>query len=191
MDLNHLLKLDLHFSNSMTIHKGKFGSKTFQLLLFVFKMLEWSCHGIPWLVGITLLIYMSSGEIRQLFINIFLFLILDLIVIATLKLTFKRSRPYYNQDDMPLSVSQLDAYSFPSGHTTRAFMLLTLFLSYGVSHIQKWLLIIWTFAVAVSRVMLGRHHILDVVIGAFVGIVEVHLCNFIFVFVVPHKYDII
>lgn len=73
-------------------------------------------------------------------------------------------------DDMRATV-KVDQYSFPSGHCTRVFMLAALaplVLPDSSGPIPDRALI-WAVAVGVSRVVMGRHHILDVLAGAVVG----------------------
>ena len=136
-------------------------------------LLELSGHGVPWLSGtIFALINVTTDHEKEVFLNLFLGLIIDLVVIGILKVTFRRSRPVYNKKDMFLTVS-VDNYSFPSGHATRCgmvmiFMLSHLNLQLGI----KLLIILWAVSVSISRVVLGRHHISDVLVGFFVGILQ-------------------
>lgn len=91
-------------------------------------------------------------------------LILDLIVVGTLKVAVRRNRPSHNRGKMKLG-GPGDFYSFPSGHTTRAFMVKILMPAH----------VLWTVAavsVACSRVVLGRHYVSDVVFGALIGLGE-------------------
>jgi len=68
-------------------------------------------------------------------------------------------------------------YSFPSGHTFNAFLLAMIF-SFGIlhnSHSKKWqkcyyLPFIWAIGIGISRVALGAHSMLDVSVGAFMGV---------------------
>lgn len=70
-----------------------------------------------------------------------------------------------------------DQYSFPSGHVSRVFYIAFFFYYlYPVSIIFYPPLLAWTFSVSLSRILLRRHHILDVIAGAFLGIFE---CFFI------------
>lgn len=69
--------------------------------------------------------------------------------------------------------------SFPSGHTTSAFALMTmLVLTYPKS---KWntLWLIMAAAVGYSRMYLGNHFLIDVTVGAFIGILMGFITNYI------------
>ena len=63
---------------------------------------------------------------------------------------------------------ELDQHAFPSGHATRAGALLvaagSLLPWWGLSA-----LLVWGVSVALSRVMLGLHHVGDVVVGLLAG----------------------
>ena len=108
-------------------------------------------------------------------------LILDLIVIATLKLVFRRSRPAHNEMDMFATVS-IDNYSFPSGHASRAGMLGCFFMFHIVNTTKSTLLaVLWSLIVCSSRVILGRHHLVDVICGYIVGMFEYLLLVYLWI----------
>jgi len=134
------------------------------------KSLEISCHGIPWLfISIAGLYSFTS----PFFFNLLLALILDIVVVAVVKAFTRRRRPAYNVDDQYATVKMVDKFSFPSGHSTRAVMLAVIFIIIAPVNFIFWLpLLAWAGAVCVSRVLLGRHHILDVVAGVVIGVVQ-------------------
>ena len=70
----------------------------------------------------------------------------------------------------------VDKFSFPSGHATRAVAAAAFFTALYPVH---WLLnpawYAWALAVVGSRVLLGRHHVLDVTCGAVIGLAEAAL----------------
>lgn len=134
------------------------------------KSLEISCHGIPWLFISVAGLY-SFGS--QFFFNLLLALLLDIVVVAVIKAFTRRRRPSYNVDDQYATVKLVDKFSFPSGHSTRAVMLATLFTLVAPINIILWLpLVGWAGAVCVSRVLLGRHHLLDVLAGVPIGLIQ-------------------
>lgn len=106
---------------------------------------------------------------------------MDLIVIVILKVSFRRSRPKHNEMDMFATVS-VDLYSFPSGHASRAGMLACLFMLKYITSL-KWniALLIWSMIVTLSRVALGRHHLIDVVCGYLVGMFEYLLLLYLWI----------
>merc|ERR1711997_937014 len=131
------------------------------------KSLEISCHGIPWLFISVAGLYSFKSPF---FFNLLLALLLDIAVVAIIKAFTRRRRPSYNVDDQYATVKLVDKFSFPSGHSTRAVMLAALLTLVAPINFILWLpLVAWAGAVCVSRVLLGRHHILDVVAGVVMG----------------------
>ncbi|VDO94881.1 unnamed protein product [Soboliphyme baturini] len=72
---------------------------------------------------------------------------------------------------MVASAPYVDQFSFPSGHCSRALTLVTIFLNNccgGVFGLRIFSLV-YIMALALSRVVLGRHHISDVCFGCLIG----------------------
>ncbi|XP_061440970.1 polyisoprenoid diphosphate/phosphate phosphohydrolase PLPP6 isoform X2 [Rhineura floridana] len=137
------------------------------------KAVEISGHGIPWLAG-TLYGLCRSGSSagREVLLNLLFALILDLILVAAVKGLVKRRRPTHNKMDMFATVS-VDRYSFPSGHATRASMVCRFILHHLVLAVPlRVLVVLWTFIVGISRVMLGRHNVTDVIFGLIMGYMQ-------------------
>lgn len=101
-------------------------------------------------------------------INMILGLILDIIFVAVSKAIIRRRRP----TEDPYSLGP-DKYSFPSGHASRSVFILCFFTMLHPVTIFVWpSLAAWCFSVCLSRLILYRHHILDVVAGIFLGLFE-------------------
>jgi undecaprenyl-diphosphatase len=85
-----------------------------------------------------------------------------------LKNGFKRNRPQAALQNFRSSIIPSDKFSFPSGHTSAAFMMATL-LGY---FFPAFLLVLycWAVLVACSRVILGVHFPTDTLMGALLGI---------------------
>lgn len=97
-----------------------------------------------------------------LFIGVWVELALTLL----LKSTIDRPRPAYEQH-VP-SLEPETGWSMPSGHTQRAFMAATVLGGFFIR--ARLPLFIFAAAIAVSRVALGAHWLLDVAVGAVNGI---------------------
>ncbi|HZV99138.1 MAG TPA: phosphatase PAP2 family protein [Methylophilaceae bacterium] len=80
-----------------------------------------------------------------------------------------RPRPYEVHQDIWLSATPLDRFSFPSGHTLHAVAFCSVALVY-YPVLASWLLLPFTVMVAMSRVVLGLHYPSDVIAGAMIGI---------------------
>ncbi|KAI3902325.1 hypothetical protein MKW92_034193 [Papaver armeniacum] len=132
----------------------------------------------------------SKYNLQSIFIGLFVGFILDLTCVGLCKYTIRRPRPVYNKD-MKLTVS-VDHWSFPSGHSSRVwFVSFYLYFSAAASigsdgggkFVNLFVLIccVWSAATSVSRVLLGRHFVFDVVAGVALGFVNALLvfkfCN--------------
>lgn len=142
----------------------------------ILKLLEISGHGIPWLLGVFVAMYYyneSDAYSFQIAFNVLFALVLDLIISGLLKAIVKRPRPATNACTEMFFVVSVDHYSFPSGHSTRAATLAILaIVMLPLSLLAKYMLIVWMLAIAASRVMLGRHHVSDVIAGLFIGYLQ-------------------
>ena len=149
-------------------------TRTRQIVRNFCKILEISGHGVPWfaITGLLLLLYLSSGEEVWFTygLNMLVVLVMDIVVVAPMKLIFKRPRPHFNIGSIPLSVSSVDSYAFPSGHASRCVALAAYFCYMPPFNPWTHLWYIWGLLVSLSRVALGRHHILDVGAGMLAGV---------------------
>ncbi|KAJ9173415.1 hypothetical protein P3X46_016553 [Hevea brasiliensis] len=124
-------------------------------------------------------------------------LLLDLSFVGLIKIIFRRPRPPYNPH-MSAAVSA-DNYSFPSGHASRVFLVAALVslsantieaalaeLRASGGFVHQWIagddtklvgivvvaVRVWAAMTALSRVLLGRHFLIDVLAGACLGVFE-------------------
>jgi len=139
----------------------------------IMKLLELSGHGVPWFTWVVVMILSCQDVILlELMTNLFMALVVDIIFITVLKGLIQRERPTHNEHDMFASVS-VDKYSFPSGHTTRAVALGCFFVSrFDPGTIWCFVTVTWVTAISLSRILLGRHHVLDVLSGIVVGMLQ-------------------
>ncbi|EDV98874.1 phospholipid phosphatase 6 [Drosophila grimshawi] len=144
---------------------------TFKSLKIHCKFLEISCDGIAWLFTWTAFIWLlSSQELYQIQANMLIGLILDIVIVAVIKAFVRRRRPSPVTDSYAIGP---DKFSFPSGHASRAFYVLTFFTQLHALPIIFWMPITaWAVSVVLSRLVLRRHFILDVCAGALIGILE-------------------
>ncbi|GFS68260.1 phospholipid phosphatase 6 [Nephila pilipes] len=170
--LNNLIELDKSISMTLSLSASK--NSPLGHLRPHMKTLEYSCHGVFWISGSIICLWFSNTLQREaFFFNLILALFLDIIFVALLKAALQRKRPSNNKgEDMFLTFS-IDKMSCPSGHTSRA-VLLTYLL---IASTPEWyllhpILILWCFCTSISRIMLGRHYVGDVLLGVILGYIE-------------------
>jgi undecaprenyl-diphosphatase len=86
-----------------------------------------------------------------------------------LKNGFKRHRPPNIIPGFESVITASDEFSFPSGHTSGAFLVVTTLMLLMPLGVFGCYLYLWATAVALSRIMLGVHFPLDTVAGALLG----------------------
>jgi undecaprenyl-diphosphatase len=90
-----------------------------------------------------------------------------------LKNSFKRNRPAAALENFVSAIIPSDQFSFPSGHTSAAFMMATLISYFSQSFTDVsliFLLYSWAALIGFSRVILGVHFPTDTLMGAVLGI---------------------
>lgn len=104
--------------------------------------------------------------------TILLAFLLERPVYFILKNSFRRNRPAVVLDNFVSTIVPSDQFSFPSGHTSAAFMMTTLIYYFvqPVSDFPIALLYGWAGLVGFSRVILGVHFPTDTLMGSVLGI---------------------
>lgn len=125
------------------------------------------------LYGISLLEKDSVNRQKAIFIGVS---VISATAIATiLKYAVNRPRPFITYPYLE-KLSDGGSPSFPSGHTSDAFVLAT---SVSMAY-PKWYVIapsfLWAGAVGYSRMDLGVHYPSDVLAGALLGTASAYLC---------------
>ncbi len=118
---------------------------------------------------------------------------MDAIQIGILKFCFRRLRPTQNSKKVVIMPDILvDKYSFPSGHASRAILLTVLILNIFWPELQSlnnsfyrigivFFMCQLAFITCVSRFLLARHYITDVLAGALIGLFNFFFTNSILV----------
>lgn len=121
-------------------------------------------------IGTLLVLILRKGS-RQYLPYFIVSFLAACITAATLKYSMHRVRPFLTYRFIEkLSVG--GSPSFPSGHTTDAFV-----IAVAVGMVSRsWYLMIWAVLVAYSRMCLGVHYPSDVLAGAAIGSMAAFLC---------------
>lgn len=120
------------------------------------------------IAAVGVIVYISSRNNRRLGIGIVIGIVISDAALLLVKSSYFRGRPYEVLSNVNLPFGADEGSSFPSGHTTRAFTLATLFTLFkGRRYLFA---IIAAGLVGLSRVIIGVHFPLDVLGGAVFGI---------------------
>jgi undecaprenyl-diphosphatase len=127
----------------------------------------------PLYVLFSVILYKYYGAESTLLHTVLLAFLIERPLYFVLKNSFKRNRPAAALENFVSVIIPSDQFSFPSGHTSAAFMMVTL-VSYfiwpytDISLIA--LLYTWAVSIGFSRVILGVHFPTDTLMGAVLGI---------------------
>lgn len=89
------------------------------------------------------------------------------LIYFVLKNQLKRRRPQQAIPSFTSIVQPSDQFSFPSGHTSAAFFMMSVVTTSFPALLLP--LMVWAIAVGLSRVMLGVHFPSDILAGAVLG----------------------
>jgi len=123
--------------------------------------------GQLYIIVIGLLFY-NEGIASPFLRAILLAFLLERPLYFVLKNGFKRSRPEAALKNFRSIIKPSDKFSFPSGHTSAAFMMATLFGYFYPSLMIP--LYCWASLVGFSRVVLGVHFPTDTLVGVILGV---------------------
>ncbi|XP_017042846.1 phospholipid phosphatase 6 [Drosophila ficusphila] len=176
--LKYLLEKDVQVSKHFVVAVSNLSF--FKSLRIHSRFLEISCDGIAWFASwIAFIWLLSSKSLYQMQVNMLFGLVLDVIIVAVLKALVRRRRPVANKDMLTIGP---DKFSFPSGHASRAFFVLLFFTKLYPLHIIFWMPITaWAVSVAISRLILQRHYVLDIFAGAAIGVLEALLVGLLWI----------
>lgn len=125
-----------------------------------------------------IVLFKTDSRFRYVSRKIISGLLLDIIFVSSLKAVTRRRRPITSSD--PFAIGP-DKYAFPSGHASRAvFVAYFFFYLWPISLMYTPPLLAWSFSVCMSRLLMRRHHILDVLVGVLLGIFEGLLLGYIY-----------
>jgi undecaprenyl-diphosphatase len=119
-------------------------------------------------IGLAIWLYWDQGINDPLLKTLILAFAVERPIYFVLKNGFKRHRPQQALPGFRSVITPSDQFSFPSGHTSAAFMVATL-LCYFFPYLTP-VLLLWAVLVAFSRVILGVHFPTDTLMGAALGV---------------------
>nr|CAD7586884.1 unnamed protein product [Timema genevievae] len=169
--LQKLLSADVYLTDKFCYFANNF--LPLRSLRVHYKLLEVSCHGIPWLcVWIGLIWWLDRPDLYSMQVNFLIGLLLDIVFVAVIKSLVRRRRPAANRPDMFATIGP-DKFSFPSGHASRSVFVAYFFIHlWPLSILTIPPLLAWVTSVCLSRILLRRHHLLDILCGVLLGLFE-------------------
>jgi undecaprenyl-diphosphatase len=124
--------------------------------------------GARFTIGVSLCVLLSSLlSSHQLGLQMAAALAASHLPVALMKKCYPRKRPYLVLSETKVSDNPLSDHSFPSGHTTAIFSIVTPVVI-QLPLIGALLLPV-AFLVGVSRIFLGLHYPSDVLVGVLLG----------------------
>ncbi|KAF6733274.1 putative lipid phosphate phosphatase PPAPDC3 [Oryzias melastigma] len=172
--MNSLLAIDICLSKRMGV--CAYTSSSWGGCRSMVSLLALTGHGITWILG-TIVCLTRSNTLagQEVLVNLLLALILDIMTVAGLQRLVKRRGPWEMSPGF-LDCIAMDKYSFPGAHASRAAMVSKFLLSHLVLAVPlRILLVLWAFLVGMSRVLLGKHHLTDMVCGFALGMLHFSL----------------
>ncbi|WP_239483554.1 phosphatase PAP2 family protein [Paenibacillus rhizolycopersici] len=120
----------------------------------------------------------AEGELSRLGLQSLITLAVSHIVAVLIKRIVRRDRPFRKLEQVKVGKFPLKDYSFPSGHTTAIFALVTPFML-ALSPAVMLVLISLALLVAISRVYLGYHYPMDCMAGGMLGFLTAVLVSLV------------
>ncbi|MFD0711567.1 phosphatase PAP2 family protein [Paenibacillus sp. GCM10027626] len=120
------------------------------------------------ILSVLFLIVVTSERYYEASIKSMLALIISHIVAVLIKKSVRRARPFRKIDLIRVGKYPLPDYSFPSGHTTAIWAVVTPLILISPPLLMM-LLCTLALLVALSRVYWGYHYPLDCVAGGLIG----------------------
>lgn len=128
------------------------------------KIASFTADGPLYVVIALLFIYLQQWDIVKLIAAVF---VVERCLYFIFKSLFKRNRPPQAIPGFESAITPSDKFSFPSGHTSAAFLMAAILAS--VVPGLGWFMYPWAASIGMARVALGVHFPTDVMAGALMG----------------------
>lgn len=132
-----------------------------------FRALSWLGNGIFWYALMLALLVVYERDAVQPVLHMVFVGVVCTCAYRMIKRRTGRPRPYRAMRSVLAGAPELDAFSFPSGHTLHAVAFTLVACSHYPALVA--ILVPFTLLTAASRVVLGLHYPSDVLAGAAIG----------------------
>ena len=137
--------------------------------------------GFIWLLAILIVLIAyaklkNKDNLRKVAILALCALLFADLITFVLKHVVNEPRPFLTLNNVSLLINEDDIFSFPSGHTTSTFAVVTIFVLKMEELVKKHhiiveiFLILFAVIILFSRIYCGVHYPFDVLSGAIIGI---------------------
>ncbi|WLD59494.1 phosphatase PAP2 family protein [Salinispirillum sp. LH 10-3-1] len=143
------------------------GRKRRERITWLSRHLSRTADGPMYLVAALVLYFFYDGFTTAWANAMLLAIAVERVLYLIIKKGFKRNRPQEALVDFRSFIRPSDQFSFPSGHTSCAFLFATFMATLFPQFTVVWF--IWASSIAFSRVFLGVHFPTDTMVGAVMG----------------------
>ena len=155
-----LLNADEQLSAQLRVNNGRLFRKA--AVFFAHSGDSWF-----WMAGLGLIWLLNWGEWHNRAVIFAISIVIQALLVLSIKFLIRRRRP---EGDWGEIYRRGDPHSFPSGHATRAFMLVVMGIGLGPVWFA-WVLAFWAPLVCIARVALGVHYLSDIIAGMLLGVI--------------------
>lgn len=162
----------LRWDRDTFIYLNNLGTEKYDAFwIIITKFTTW----IPLFLLLLFLIFYKNNRQQRVWVllSFLSMLVIIIIVIFFTKYTVTRLRPSSDESiNFLIRVLQKPRdYSFFSGHAASSFSIITLaILFFRKKYLWVYILLLWPILFSISRIYLGVHYPLDIIVGTIVGI---------------------
>ncbi len=137
------------------------------VVLQIFRRVSRLGDGVFWYALMLAMYLVNGAEALPVILQMIFAGLTATLIYKWLKKKTLRPRPHQQSGRIHCLTAPLDRFSFPSGHTLHAVTFTLVAVVYYP--MLSWVLVPFTLAVAMSRLILGLHYPTDVLAGAVLG----------------------
>lgn len=148
--------------------------------------------GFIWLLVIVLAILLfakltNRDTLKNVALMALIALLFSDLIVLILKNIVHEPRPFMSLENVRVLIPESDPNSFPSGHSSSTWAVVSIFLFNMEKLVKKHylivdiVLVIFAITILFSRVYCGVHYPGDVLAGALIGIFGAFLVNYLFI----------